>query len=411
MLTMIRKQMDEEIITMNNEQLKREANDMKQWLIDVRRDFHKHPELGMEEYRTRDQIIRYLEEMGIPYEKDIANTAVVGLITGEKEGRTVALRADIDALPITEANDVPYKSVHEGKMRAWGHDAHTTMLLGAAKVLQQNREHIRGQVKLFFQPAEETVGGAKPMIEEGVMEHPKVEAVFGIHVATDLPTGEVAVKYGQMNASSDTILLTVKGSRGHGAYPHSGKDAIVMAAQVITQLQTIVSRNVDPREAAVISIGQIEGGKQKNIIADDVHMVGTVRTFHPDVRDYVLKRIEEVLKYTTKSMGGDYVFERGTDGYAALINDDQMVDIVYESGKDLLGEDNVSIRKLANMGVEDFAYFAQAAPSAFFNVGCRNEEKGIVHGAHTEKFDIDEDCLPIGAMMQVKNVLAFLNRK
>ncbi|HLQ74203.1 MAG TPA: M20 family metallopeptidase [Bacillota bacterium] len=396
---------------MNNEQLKRESNDIKQWLIDVRRDFHKHPELGMEEYRTRDQIIRYLEEMGIPYEKDIANTAVVGLITGEKEGKTVALRADIDALPITEANDVPYKSVHKGKMHACGHDAHTTMLLGAAKVLQQNREHIRGQVKLFFQPAEETVGGAKPMIEEGVMEHPKVEAVFGIHVATDLPTGEVAVKYGQMNASSDTILLTVKGSRGHGAYPHSGKDAIVMAAQVITQLQTIVSRNVDPREAAVISIGQIEGGKQKNIIADDVHMVGTVRTFHPDVRDYVLKRIEEVLKYTTKSMGGDYVFERGTDGYAALINDDQMVDIVYESGKDLLGEDNVSIRKLANMGVEDFAYFAQAAPSAFFNVGCRNEEKGIVHGAHTEKFDIDEDCLPIGAMMQVKNVLAFLNRK
>jgi len=394
---------------MNNKQIKEQVNEIEKWLIDVRRDFHKHPELGMEEYRTRDQIVHYLKEMGISYEKDIANTAVVGIIRGGRPGKTVALRADIDALPITEENDVSYKSVYEGKMHACGHDAHTTMLLGAANILQKNRESLAGNVKLFFQPAEETVGGAKPMIEEGVMDNPKVEAVFGIHVSPELETGEVAVKYGQMNASSDTILLTVKGARGHGAYPHSGRDAIVIAAHVITQLQTIVSRNVDPREAAVISIGQIEGGKQKNIVADEVKMIGTVRTFDPAVRDLVLKRIEEVLKYTTKSMGGDYVFERGTDGYVALINNDDMVDLVHESATDLLGPDRVTIRKLANMGVEDFAYFAQAAPSAFFNVGCRNELKGIIHGAHTERFDIDEECLSIGAMMQVKNVFKFLN--
>src|SRR5690625_4441990 len=238
-----------------NEQILQEAQAIYDWLVEIRRDFHKHPELGMAEYRTRDQIIKYLTAMDIPYEKDIANTAVVGFIEGSHPGKTVALRADMDALPIQELNDVPYKSVFDGKMHACGHDAHTAILLGTAKVLKDMQKSLKGNVKLFFQPAEETVGGAKPMIEEGVMENPKVEAVFGIHVAPELPTGEIGVIYDQMNASSDTILLTVKGENHHGAYPHGGKDAIVIAALVISTLQTIVSRNVDPRQGAVISIG------------------------------------------------------------------------------------------------------------------------------------------------------------
>lgn len=393
----------------HNDKLIEQALNIKSWLSEIRRDFHRYPELGMAEYRTRDKIIAYLTEMGIPFEKDIANTAVVGLIKGAKEGKTVALRADMDALPITELNDVDYKSVYEGKMHACGHDAHTTILLGAAKMLNEQKDQIQGNIKLFFQPAEETVGGAKPMIEEGVMENPHVEAVFGLHVAPDIPTGEIAVKYGQMNASSDTILITIKGENAHGAYPHRGTDAIVSAAHVISALQTIVSRNVDPQEAAVISIGVIQGGTQKNIVAKEVRMTGTVRTLNTNVREQVLKRIEEVIENVTRSMGGEYHFEVGTDGYVALINDDSMVNIVEGNGRELLGADKVVRMAKASMGVEDFAYFAATAPSAFYRLGCRNEEKGIVHGIHTGNFDVDEECLPIGVLMQVKNVLTFLN--
>lgn len=389
----------------SKEELWKQAHALKPWLVEVRRDFHRHPELGMEEYRTRDQIVHYMQEMGIPYKTGIANTGVVGLIEGEKSGKTVALRADLDALPIAEENDVDYKSTVPGKMHACGHDAHMTILLGAARLLNERKEYLPGNVKLLFQPAEETVGGAKQMIQAGVLENPRVDAVFGLHVAPEIPVGEIGLKYGQMNAASDTIYLTVKGNNGHGAYPHTGKDAIVIAAQVITTLQTIVSRNVDPRQSAVVSIGVIQGGTQGNIIADEVKMTGTVRTFESKVRERVLQRVEEVLTYTTRSMGGDYTFKLGDDGYIALINDNEMVDLVRNSGETLLGRERVTQIDFPSMGVEDFSYFAAAVPSAFFRLGCRNEAKGIVHSSHTGRFDIDEDCLPIGAALQVQNAV------
>lgn len=385
-----------------------EAKALDEWLIKTRRDIHKHPELGMEEYRTREKVTTLLDEMGISYETGYANTGVVGYIKGAKPGKTVALRADMDALPIKETNDVPYRSNVDGKMHACGHDAHTTILLGTARLLQKNKDHLHGTVKLFFQPAEETVGGAKPMIEEGVMDNPTVDAVFGLHVAPEIPVGQIGVKYGQMNASSDTLLMTVKGHSGHGAYPHEGKDAIVISSHVVTALQSIVSRNVDPRESAVISIGEIHGGKQKNIIADEVNMVGTLRTFTDDVRKLTLERIEDLLNYTTKALGGSYHFELGTDGYTSLINNDAMVDLVKQTGEKMVGAEKVRTIDQASMGVEDFAYFSKAAPSAFFRLGCRNEEKGITHGAHTGAFDIDEDCLSIGVAMQTQNVIDFL---
>lgn len=392
----------------NKNELRERAIQLKSWLVDVRRDFHRHPELGMEEFRTREQIERYLDKMGIPYETGIANTGVVGLIKGGKKGKTVALRADMDALPITEQNDVPYKSTVPGKMHACGHDAHMAILLGAAKLLNEKKMELTGNVKLLFQPAEETVGGAKPMIEVGVLEDPSVDAIFGLHVAPEIPVGEIGLRYGQMNASSDTIHITVKGHHAHGAYPHTGTDAIVIAGHVITAMQSIVSRNIDPRQSAVISIGVIQGGTQSNIVAAEVEMTGTVRTFDPAVREYVLQRIEDVLMHTTRSMGGDYAFERGDDGYIALINDDNMVDIVKKSGKKWLGEDKVHHIPFPSLGVEDFSFFAEAVPAAFYRLGCRNEAKGIVYGAHTGRFDIDEDCLPLGTALQVQNVLHFL---
>lgn len=384
------------------------AEGIKDWLIDVRRDFHMHPEFGMEEFRTSEMIVKYLQEMGIEYKKGVANTGVVGIIRGNKAGKTVALRADMDALPIEEKNDVPYKSKVEGKMHACGHDAHMTTLLGSAKILNDMKDKLKGNIKLIFQPAEETVGGAKPMIEERVMENPKVDAVFGLHVAPELPVGKIGVKYGKMNASSDGIKITIHGESTHGAYPHSGIDAVVIASHVVVALQTIVSRNVDPRNSAVVTLGTINGGTRGNIIADKVEMIGTVRTLDPTTRKKVLNRIKETVKSVSQSLGG-----RGeitvNEGYAALINNDDMVEVVKKNVEELLGEENLEIIGEARLGVEDFAYFLQEAPGAFYRLGCRNEEKGIIHDGHYCLFDVDEDCLSIGVALQVKNVLSVLN--
>lgn len=391
------------------EPILREVKELEQWLVAVRRDFHENPELSTKEYRTHDKIIEYLTELGIEYKSKVADTGVVGMIRGAKPGKTVALRGDMDALPIFEENDVPYKSKNKGVMHACGHDAHMTIVLGAAKYLQAHRNQLQGTVKLFFQPAEETVGGAKRMIEAGVMESPQVDAVFGLHVDTFIPAGEVAVRYGQMNASTDTVTLTIKGTNAHGAYPQNGVDSIVVAANVIQALQSIVSRNVDPRDSAVVTLGVIEGGTQNNIIAKEVTITGTVRALAPKVRQQVLRRIEEILKYTTKTYGADYAFELDPDGYTALINTDEMVDIVKSSGEEILGADKVHEVEEASLGGEDFSFFAEAAPSAFFRLGARNEEKGFVHGGHTGQFNIDEACLPIGVAVQVQNVLSFLS--
>ncbi len=393
---------------MRDEYLKEKAGEIKDWLISIRRDFHQNPEFGMEEYRTQGKIIELLESMKIEYQS-VANTGIVGLIRGNAPGKTVALRADMDALPIIDLKDVSYKSKIQGKMHACGHDAHMTILLGAARLLNEIKSNLNGNVKLFFQPAEETVGGAKPMIEAGVMENPHVDAVFGLHVSSEIATGEIAIKYGQMNASSDTIKIILHGKSSHGAYPHGGVDAIMLACHVLTALQTIVSRNVDPRNSAVVTIGTIKGGTQGNIIADKVELVGTVRTLDPKTRELVIKKIEKIVTQVSQSLGGQGELIR-EEGYAALINADEIVDMVKANGEELLGKNGVKYIQQPSLGVEDFSYFAQAAPGAFFNLGCRNEEKGITHEAHYGLFDVDEDCLVLGTIMQVKNVLRFLQK-
>ncbi|UFJ41492.1 M20 family metallopeptidase [Brevibacillus humidisoli] len=388
------------------EEIWQNAHLMQPWLKEIRRDFHQHPELGLEEYRTRDQIIGYLEQLHIPYQV-VADTGVVGLITGSKPGKTVALRGDMDALPITEENDLPYRSRNEGKMHACGHDAHMTVLLGAARLLQERKDQLAGQVKLLFQPAEETVGGAKLMIEAGVLDNPRVDAAFGLHVLPDLPIGQISVTYGQVNAASDTLHLTIRGEKGHGAYPHLGRDAIVIAAQVVMALQTIVSRNVDPRQSAVLSLGVIEGGAQHNIIAGEVRLTGTIRTLDAQVRQFVKERIVEVATLTARSLGGE-ADVRIEEGYTSLINDDASVDLVKQCGAQMLGAENVIIERVPSMGVEDFAFFAEQVPAAFYGLGCRNEQQGIIYPLHHPRFQIDERCLAIGAALQAYHALTFL---
>ena len=387
------------------------ARAAKPWLQALRRELHQNPELGLEEHATARRIQKWLDELGIEHVDNVGQTGVVGLIRGSSagnaNGRAVALRADMDALPLQDGKDVPYRSQVAGKMHACGHDVHMTVLLGAARLLAERREEFSGLVKLIFQPAEETVGGAQLMIADGVLEDPPVEAIFGLHVDPGIEIGSVGVRYGQRNASSDTVTLTIHGRSGHGAYPAGSVDAIVVAAHVVTALQSIVSRNIDARRSAVVSFGTISGGTQGNIIANRVQLVGTVRALEPGIRSLVLERVREIAEGVAAGLGGTAEVDVES-GYDPLINHDQIVDIVRGNIVRLLGEEHLVVRPSPNMGVEDFAYYVSRVPGAFFSLGVRNQAAGIVHPVHNELFDADEDCLPLGAAVQALNALSVL---
>ena len=383
------------------------ARQILPWMTDIRRDLHQHPELGLEEHRTAKQVQQKLDELGIEHVDGLAQTGVLGIIPGGSDGPVVALRADLDALPLQDAKDVPYKSQEDGKMHACGHDVHTSILLGAAKILKRMENDFPGTVKLIFQPAEETVGGARLLIEEGVLEDPKVDAIFGLHVDPGRPIGAFGLHYGQRNASSDNLYIAVHGRAGHGAYPASAVDAIVAAAQVVTAIQTVISRNVDARDSAVVSFGIIEGGTQGNILADRVDLTGTVRTLDPNTRELVLKRVEETAQGVAAGLGGSAEVNI-EPSYDPLINDNTMVEIVRANATRLSGEDNVEVFPKPNMGVEDFGYYVSHVPGAFFSIGVRNEEKGIVNPVHHVLFDADEEAMAYGAAVQVLNALTVL---
>jgi amidohydrolase len=380
------------------------AQDLLPWMSEIRRDLHQHPELGLEEHRTSKKVQSILDEIGIEHEDGLGGTGVLGTIHGDGEGHVVALRADLDALPIEDNKDVPYASKVPGKMHACGHDAHTAMLLGAARLLVEGKASLPGTVKLLFQPAEETVGGAKLMIEAGALDNPRVDAIFGLHVDPGLEVGTVGLHYGQRNASSDDITIVVHGKAAHAAYPYEGVDAIVAAAHVVTALQTIVSRNVDAREAAVVSLGTIHGGTQTNIVADRVEVVGTVRCLNQATRNSVLQRIKEAAEAVAHGLGAraEVTIE---PSYDPLVNDDSMVAIVRESSRKLVGDDRVVIFKKPQMGVEDFGYYLSEVPGAFYSLGVRNETDGIVHSVHHGLFDIDENAMAFGVALQVLNAM------
>lgn len=378
-------------------------------LVSIRRDLHQHPELGLEEYRTSALVLDFLKQWNIEVTQRIGETAIVGLIKGQQGNKTIGLRADMDALPIEEKTGVPYASVYAGKMHACGHDVHTTILLGAAYILKQLANEYHGNVKLFFQPAEETVGGAKPMIEAGCMENPKVDHVLGLHVRPTLSVGEVGFHYGKCHAASDTITLTIHGKQAHGAYPQDGIDAILIASHTITALQSLVSRNLSPFQSAVLSLGMIEGGSAGNVICNQVTVRGTLRTLDQETRTFMKKRIVEVVENTAKAFGGNAQVAI-EEGYAPLINDRVITDSVIETATKLLGEDKIVILEHPSLGVEDFAYFAQAVPSCFYNLGTANLENGIQASLHEDTFNVDEEAIKIGVCLQVLATLQLLQQ-
>ena len=374
----------------------------KNWMVDIRRRLHRIPERGFAEVKTQQVIMETLDALGIPYTTE--RTWVVGVIEGALPGQVVALRADMDALPLEEPEGLPFRSEHPGMMHACGHDAHMTMVLGAAKVLMSMRDRLPGTVKLLFQPAEETDGGAEPMVQRGVMENPHVDRVYGLHVQPYLPVGVIETRAGTLNASTDDVELTIHGRSSHGAYPESGADAIVCAAQVITSLQTLVSRNVSPLASAVLSLGMISGGTAGNIICDRVTLRGTLRTANGEIRAMMKRRIGEVASGVAAAMGCTAEV-RITSGYAALVNDEAEAGRVMRVGARLLGEKNVVRKAAPSMGGEDFSFFCESVPGAFFHLGCVKKEDMPAPLLHSRDFHLDEDCLTVGAMMHVALVL------
>jgi amidohydrolase len=374
-------------------------------LVEMRRHLHQHPELGFQEVNSAKYIAEHLSRLGIEFKAGIAGTGIAGLIKGKRPGKTIALRADMDALPISEQTGQPYASRNEGVMHACGHDGHMACLLGAATILSQLNGDFAGNIKLIFQPAEEGPGGAKPMIDEGVLEG--VDAIVGCHVWFDLPVGTIGFKYGAAMACLDAIDVTIIGKGGHGAYPHQTVDSIVVASQVISALQTISSREVSPVEPVVVTIGTISGGQAYNIIADQVTMKGTVRAMSPELRATLPERIERIIANVTKAMRAEYQFKYHF-GYPPLINDEAMTGFVENIARKIVGEGKVIRVTQPTMGGEDMAYYLEKVPGTFAWVGMQNRDKGISYPHHTAKFDIDEDALVTATQLLVLSAIEYL---
>lgn len=384
------------------------AEGIRDEVINIRRDFHMNPELSGYEYRTMNKICEYLSSWNIEYKANVAETGVVAIIRGNGPGKTIGIRADMDALPIKEEARVEYKSLIDGRMHACGHDGHLAIALGAAKILKSMEGNLNGNIKFFFQPAEETIGGAERMIKEGCLQNPPVDYVIGLHIDSSIPTGTIGIKYGKMMAASDEITIIIRGESTHGAHPHKGIDPIYIASNIVMSLQSLVSRNISPTNSAVFTIGSIHGGTKSNVIPDEVVMNGILRTLDEDTRIFMKNRIKSIVNSISLGLGGKSEIIIN-ESYGPLINDDGVVDLVKSVAIRLLGGDKVIIREFPSMGTEDFSYFAKSVKSCFYNLGCRNEEKNAIYPAHSSKFTIDEDCLIIGVMLQVENALELLN--
>jgi amidohydrolase len=386
--------------------LRQRIDEMKDWLVEIRRTIHMHPELGFEEIETSRLVSEWLQKFGLEVKRGIAKTGVVGVLKGKKPGRTVAIRADMDALPMDEVIQVPYASQIKGRMHACGHDAHVAILLGVARFFSSVPDQVKGNIKWIFQPAEEGGGGGRVMVEEGVLENPKVDAIFGAHVFPFLSVGKVGIYEREGLAAADRFTIKVIGKGGHAASPHVSKDPILAAGHLITQVHSIVSRNVNPLESGVITIGKVSGGTASNIIPDEVELIGTVRSLTPEVREELKSRIEQVTRGVASSFSMDYRFDFEY-GYPVLINNAEMSKLVGLACSKGIGEKNVEVVK-PSMGGEDFAYYLEKVPGSFFRLGCRNEEKGLIHPYHSSLFDIDEEVLPFGVEMFIRIISEYL---
>ena len=387
-------------------QIRPEIQALQPQLVAFRRQIHQHPELGFQERITAAAIAAKLTEWQIPHQIGIAQTGIVAMIQGRKTScrlKTLAIRADMDALPIQEANDVPYKSQHDGVMHACGHDGHVAIALMTAYYLSQHQDDFAGIVKIIFQPAEEGPGGAKPMIEAGVLKNPDVDAIIGLHLWNNLPLGTIGVRSGALMAAVELFSLTIQGKGGHGAMPHQTVDSIVLGSQIVTALQTIVSRSVNPIDSAVVTVGEFHAGTAKNVIADTATLSGTVRYFNPDLADFFQQRIEAIVSGICASHGATYQLDY-LKLYPPTINDPNITDLVRAVATDLVETPLGIVPECQTMGGEDMSFFLQQVPGCYFFLGSANPDRSLAYPHHHPRFDFDETALSTGVEMFVRCV-------
>jgi amidohydrolase len=386
------------------------ALEQEKVIINWRRDLHRIPEVGHDLPETAKYIAARLEEMGVGVQRNVGGHGVVGLIRGRTAGKTIALRSDMDGLPLEEETNLPFTSEHKGCMHACGHDAHMAMTLGAARILQEKRNQLQGQIKLIFQPAEEGPGGAKPMIEAGVLKHPTVDAILGLHIGSIFPelgNGQVGVCYGPAMACLDSFKIVVKGKGGHGAMPNATVDPVTISAEIILGLQTLISRELKPSRPGVITIGKIQGGTAYNIIPEKVELHGTARFIHEEERQRLSCRLGELSRQIAQAMRGDCEV-RYNYGYPPLENSPTFTKFFAGIASSLLGPENVIEISEPTMGGEDMAYFLQHVPGTFFFLGGGKVQEGRIYPHHHPKFDVDESVLWRGAALLAATATCWL---
>lgn len=383
-----------------------EAEALREEMVSVRRDLHMHPETAFEEVRTAGIVAQTLSSLGLEVQTGVGKTGVVAMLDGSDDGPTVLVRADMDALPIEEANKVDYVSQTAGKMHACGHDAHTAIGLAVAKMLTKHKDRIHGRVKFVFQPAEEIARGAQAMIEDGALANPRPDVSLGLHVWNTLPLGRLGVADGPTMAGSSLWTATLTGKGAHGAAPHLGIDPVVCAAHIITALQTIVSRNVDPMDTAVVSATQVHAGDTHNVIPQTAVLTGTMRSFKTEVRDLVTQRMDEIIRGVAASFGceADFQIEHRT---GPVVNHADVGNRLRPLFSDIVGADNLDLTT-RTMGGEDMSFFMTDVPGMYFFVGSANEARGLNYGHHHPQFDIDEDVLPLGAALLATAVAEYV---
>jgi amidohydrolase len=390
------------------EEVQQKTESIQKDMVELRRHFHKFPEISNKEVKTAALLLEKMEAIGLEVKSGLAGTGLTGLLRGGHPGKTIGIRAEMDALPIQDKKETPYRSGIPGVMHACGHDLHMAATLGTAQILSEYKEQLHGNVKFIFQPSEEKISGAERMISAGILQDPDVSAIFGFHAFPPLPTGVIGIKYGVMMASADRFSIHIYGKSGHAAKPHLGVDAILIASMVINAIHHIISRSIDPVHPAVVSIGMIRGGSAENIISDHVEMRGTIRAVSEEVREPIAHKIDDIARGITEGMGGRYRFnlERGSP---PLDNHPGITRLVELSAEEIIGADRVIRLEEPSMGGEDFSYYIEHVPGSYFRLGTGSEEKDTCHYLHSDFFDVDEDAIKEAVKVLCWSTIQYLN--